>query len=36
MICMPTQMPSTGAPARTRSVIIGPAPIASRPAMQAA
>jgi hypothetical protein len=33
---MPTQMPSTGRPAATRSAITGPAPSCSIPAMQAA
>ena len=33
---MPTQMPSTGRPAATRSAITGPAPTASIPAMHAA
>ena len=33
---MPTQMPSTGRPAATRSAIIGPAPSSSMPAMHAA
>ena len=34
--CMPTQMPSTGRPSRTRSTTTGPASSASIPAMQAA